>query len=204
LYHARRFGLDSVARPREALGDRFRSIHGEFPIVNSRERIDMEQLKGLPLGRQLILGAGVLLFIDMFFAWQSVDVGPFSVSRNGWHGFWGILLALLTLVLVAWVLVRAFGIEIPVNVPDGLTSLALGALILLFALIKNLSDDYSTVWSYIGIVLAAVVAYGGWLVFQASGESLPRVAAATAGAPAGMPDASADDAPPPASEADAT
>jgi hypothetical protein len=88
----------------------------------------MEQLKGLPLGRQLILGAGVLLFIDMFFAWQSVDVGPFSVSRNGWHGFWGILLGLLTLVLVAWVLVRAFGIEIPVNVPDGLTSLALGAL----------------------------------------------------------------------------
>ncbi len=49
----------------------------------------MEQLKGLPLGRQLILGAGVLLFIDLFLHWQSVDVGPFSVSRNGWHGFLG-------------------------------------------------------------------------------------------------------------------
>ena len=149
----------------------------------------MEQLKGLPLGRQLILGAGVLLFIDMFFAWQSVDVGPFSVSRNGWHGFWGILLALLTLVLVAWVLVRAFGIEIPVNVPDGLTSLALGALILLFALIKNLSDDYSTVWSYIGIVLAAVVAYGGWLVFQASGESLPNMSTTSSPSAASSPPA---------------
>jgi hypothetical protein len=135
----------------------------------------MEQLKGLPLGRQLILGAGVLLFIDMFLHWQSVDVGPFSVSRNGWHGFWGIVLGLLTIALVAWVAVRAFGIDVPLNLPDGLTSLALGGLILLFALIKNLSDDYSTFWSYVGIVLAAIVAYGGWLVFQASGEALPNV-----------------------------
>ena len=30
----------------------------------------MEQLKGLPLGRQLILGAGVLLLIDTFLDWQ--------------------------------------------------------------------------------------------------------------------------------------
>ena len=51
----------------------------------------MEQLKGLPLGRQLILGAGVLLLIDTFLHWQSVDIGPFTASRNGWHGFWGVL-----------------------------------------------------------------------------------------------------------------
>jgi len=35
----------------------------------------MEQLKGLPLGRQLILGAGVLLFIDTLLHWQEVDFG---------------------------------------------------------------------------------------------------------------------------------
>jgi hypothetical protein len=135
----------------------------------------MEQLKGLPLGRQLILGGGVLLFIDMFLHWQSVDVGPFSVSRSGWHGFWGVVLGLLTLALIVWVAVRAFGIDLPINLPDGVTSLALGVLILLFAVIKNLSDDYSTLWSYVGIALAAVVAYGTWLVFQSSGESLPNM-----------------------------
>ena len=50
-----------------------------------------------------------------------------------------------------------------------------GASILLFALIKNLADDYSAWPSYIGIVLAALVAAGAWLTFQLSGESLPNV-----------------------------
>ena len=41
----------------------------------------MEQLKGLPLGRQLILGAGVLLFVDSLLHWQQYDSGPFSAHR---------------------------------------------------------------------------------------------------------------------------
>jgi hypothetical protein len=61
----------------------------------------------------------------------------------------------------------------PMEIPEGLTSLVLGVLILAFALIKNLTDDYSTLWSYIGIVLAAIVAYGAWLVYQSSEESMP-------------------------------
>lgn len=44
----------------------------------------MDQLKDLPLGRKLILGAGGLLFIDTFFGWQSVSI----FSANAWHGFW--------------------------------------------------------------------------------------------------------------------
>jgi hypothetical protein len=129
----------------------------------------MEQLKGLSLGRKLILGAGALLFIDTFLPWQSL--GPFSV--NAWHGFWGVLLCLMTLALVLWVGARAFGLALPANVPDGLVTLALGALILLFALLKNLIDDFSAWGSYVGIVLAAGVAIGAWLAFQESGESLP-------------------------------
>lgn len=160
----------------------------------------MEQWKGLPLGRQLILGAGVLLLVDTFLHWQSVDVGPFSVSRSGWHGFWGVLLGLLTIALVAWVAVRALGVDLPLNVPDGLTTLALGALILLFAVIKNLSDDYSTIWSYVGIVLAAIVAYGAWLVFQSSGEALPNMSTGGSSTPA----APAAPAAPPESPPDST
>jgi hypothetical protein len=135
----------------------------------------MEQVKGLPLGRQLILGAGVLLLIDTFLPWQKISVGPFSKSWTAWHGFWGVLLGLMTIALVAWVAARAFGVALPANVPDGLTTLALGALILLFAVIKNLADDYSAWGSYLGIVLAAAVAVGAWLTFQLSGESLPNV-----------------------------
>jgi hypothetical protein len=84
-------------------------------------------------------------------------------------------MSLMVIVLVAWVAARAFGVELPANIPDGLTTLALAALILLFAVIKNLADDYSAWGSYLGIVLAAAVAVGAWLTFQLSGEALPNV-----------------------------
>lgn len=156
----------------------------------------MEQWKGLSLGRKLILGAGVLLLIDTFFNWQSVSVGVSGVTvvsagQSAWHGFLGVLLGLLTLALVLWVGARALGVALPANIPDGLATLAVGGVIVLFALLKTLTESYSAWPSYVGIVLAAGVAGGAWLAFQESGESLPRVAAATAGAPAGgMPDAS--------------
>jgi cellobiose-specific phosphotransferase system component IIC len=142
----------------------------------------MERLNDLSMGRKLALGAAVLLLIDTFFAWQKVEVGvpgiaTVSAKANAWHGFWGVLLGLLTIALIAWLAARALGVALPDAVPDGLTTLALGVLILAFALIKNLADDYSAWASYVGIVLAALVALGAWQVFQESGEELPRTAA---------------------------
>jgi hypothetical protein len=149
----------------------------------------MEQLMGLSRSRQIILGACALLLIATFLPWQKVsfslgEFGEGSVSRNAWHGFWGVLLGLLTIVLLLWVAARAFGIALPANIPDGLATLALGAAIFLFALLKNLTDDFSAWGSYIGIVLAAGVAYGAWLAFQESGEELPAMPRGTAAAPA--------------------
>ena len=40
----------------------------------------MPNLSTLSRGTQLLVGAGVLLLIDMFLEWQSVDVGPFSAG----------------------------------------------------------------------------------------------------------------------------
>lgn len=144
----------------------------------------MEQLKGLSLGRKLILGAGVLLFVDTFFAWQKVSVHvagvtDISATANAWHGFWGVLLGLLTISIVLWVAARAFGVALPADIPDGLATLSLGALIVLFAVLKTVTESSSAWASYVGIVLGALVAAGAWLAFQESGESLPRVATAT-------------------------
>jgi hypothetical protein len=169
----------------------------------------MEQLKGLSLGRKLILGSGVLLLIDTFLNWQSVSVAlsgvtVVSAGQNAWHGFWGVLLGLLTLALVLWVGARAFGIALPSNIPDGLATLAVGGLIVLFALLKTVTESYSAWPSYVGIVLGAGIAYGAWLAFQESGESLPRVATATAGMPAASPPAADDEAPSTPSGADPT
>ena len=136
----------------------------------------MDKINELSLGRKLILGAGILLFLDMFLHWQSVDVGPFTVGRNGIHGFWGVFLLLMTVAIVALAGARAFGVALPEGLPEGLISLVLGVLIFLFAVIKNIADDYSAWPSYVGIVLAALVAYGGWLVHQESGGTIPRFA----------------------------
>jgi hypothetical protein len=139
----------------------------------------MDRFKELALGRQLILVGGVLLIIDSFFAWQKVTFNGIgisaSASASAWHGFWGVLMGLLTIAIVGWVAARVYGVELPANLPDGLVTLVLGGLILLFALVKNLSDDYSAWASYVGIVLAGVVAAGAWLNVQASGEALPSV-----------------------------
>jgi len=137
----------------------------------------MEQLKGLPLGRQLILGAGVLLFIDTLLHWQEVEIGPISAGRNAWHGFWGFFMCLMVIAIVLWTAARAFNVALPEQVPDGLATLVLGVLIPVFALLKAITDDFVHWPAWIGVILGAVIAYGAWLVFSASGEKLPSMPA---------------------------
>ena len=133
----------------------------------------MPDLASISTGTKLVLGAGLLLLIDTFLSWQkvSVDVSGVevaAVSANAWHGFWGVLLGLLTIALLVWVGLQVAKVDLPVKLPvaDSMVTLGLGGLILLFAVIKNLVDDFSTVWSYIGVVLAAAVAAGAWLRSQ--------------------------------------
>jgi len=141
----------------------------------------MDRLKGLPLGRQIVLGAGVLLLIDSFLHWQQVDVGPFSAHRTAWHGFWGIVMCLALIVLLVWTAARAFEVALPVNVPDGLTTLGLSVLIVVFAFIKAITDDAVHWPAWLGVVLAAIMTYGAWLVFSASGETLPNMSMGSSG-----------------------
>ena len=142
----------------------------------------MEQLKGLPLGRQLILGAGVLLLIDTFLDWQhaSVTINGVTIGGGGqsaWHGFWGVIMCLALVVLLAWTAARAFNVTLPAQVPDGLATLGLGVLIPVFALLKAITDDFVHWPAWIGVILGAVIAYGAWQVFASSGEKLPSMPA---------------------------
>jgi hypothetical protein len=137
----------------------------------------MDKLNALPLGRKLVLGAGVLLFIDTFLQWQQVSFGPISAGRNAWHGFWGVLMCLMVIALLLWTVARVFGVALPGNEPDGLVTLALGVLIPLFALLKAITDDAVHWPAWVGVILGAVVAYGAWLVFSESGEKLPSMQA---------------------------
>jgi|SRR5579883_598612 len=142
----------------------------------------MDLLKELSLGRRLVLVAGVLLFIDTFLDWQRVSIGvsgivSVSAGQSAWHGFWGVGLGLLVVAIVLWVVAHALEIRLPANLPDGVVTLALGVLIPVFAILKALTDDYVHWPAYVGIVLAAAIAWGAWLVFAESGERLPHVTA---------------------------
>jgi hypothetical protein len=142
----------------------------------------MEQLKGLPLGRQLILGAGVLLLIDTFLDWQqasakALGVTVVSVGWSAWHGFLGIVMCLALIALLAWTIAGAFGVTLPEQVPDGLATLGLGALIPVFALLKAITNDAVHWPAWLGVLLGAAIGYGAWLVFAESGEKLPSMPA---------------------------
>lgn len=132
----------------------------------------MDRFNALGRGMQIMLVASVLLLLDSFiFNWQEVSIDVLGVEAssgiNAWHGFWGVAMGLLTIVLLAWIVARLAAVDIPV--PVSLTAAVLAFLIFACALIKNLSDDYSTFWSYLGVGLAAVIAVGAWLQIQEAG-----------------------------------
>jgi hypothetical protein len=170
----------------------------------------MERFNALGRGMQIMLVASVLLLIDSFFRWQEVefDLGPLgggSAGVTAWDNFLGIVMGLLTIVLIAWIVARIARVEIPIPVSPAMTGAVLAVLIFALALLKNLTDDFSTFWSYLGVVLAALIAVGAWLVVQEAGgvehlksqmPSSGRAAAPAAEASAPAPPAAAEPAPP--------
>ena len=129
----------------------------------------MDRLSALSRGTQVMLVAGVLLLIVTFFDWQSIDLGPVDVGQSAWNGFWGVVMGLVLIVLLAWLVARLAGVTVNLPVSETMIAAVLAAIVLLFAVIKNLVDDFSSFWSYVGIVLAAAIAAGAWLNVQAAG-----------------------------------
>ena len=137
----------------------------------------MERFNALGRGAQLMLVGGVLLLIDLFLPWQDFDVGGIAdelgvdASFSGWRGFAGVVLGLLTIVMLAWLIVRLASVDIPLPVSTAMTGALLGVLILIFAVIKILTilGDETTIWAWIGLALAMVIAVGAFQVVQEAG-----------------------------------
>ncbi len=158
----------------------------------------MDRFNALGRGMQIMLVGGVLLFIDLFFRWQEVefDLGPLgeqSAGVSAWDNFLGIVLGLLTIALIVWIVLQLAAVDIPLPVSGAMVAAVLGGLILLVAILKNLTDDYSTIWSYVGVALAAVIAFGAWQVIEGAGgintlrsEMPSRTASSTMDSPSPM------------------
>lgn len=142
------------------------------------ERIQMATFKALSRGSQIVLVAGPLLFLSLFFTWQYVEVdygraGVATLSLDGWDA-WGLLLSLLVLATVVLVALRSFTEgELSEDVPWPKITFGLGAAILAVALVKNATDAGSSWLSYGFVGLAGAVAVGtylDWAVTRRSGQ----------------------------------
>lgn len=134
-------------------------------------------LSNLSTATKVLLGAGILLFIDLFFAWQQVSVGAagfhVTASQSGWHGL-GVVVGLLVIALIVWEGLQVANVNLNINLPVALVSAGLAAGILLFTVIKFLVDNEARHWpSWVGLLLAVGIAGGGWLRYSAGGAAAP-------------------------------
>jgi len=166
----------------------------------------MERFNALGRGAQIMLVGAVLLLIDLFLPWQDFDVGGIAdelgvdATFSGWRGFAGVVLGLLTIIVLAWCIVRLASVDIPLPVSTAMTAALLGTLVLIFAIIKILTilGDEQTIWAWLGLVLAIVIAVGAFQTVQeAGGVDTLRSEASSLGSSGQTAPAATTPAPPP-------
>ena len=144
----------------------------------------MSQSKGFDMskmstaGKILVIASG-LYVIDTFLQWNRVciDLGIDIAGVNncagvaGTHGLGSINL-ILALALVAWEVMWVMDVKIGTT-PRALVSAGLaGALVILTILKIVIDNEFLYIFAWIGLILAIVIGYGGflrWKEYQAEG-----------------------------------
>jgi hypothetical protein len=134
----------------------------------------------MALGSKIIMVAGILLLVDSFLQWQKVCISFGGVTAacagvSAWSGsgsFFGLLMGLLLIVLLIFEGVQLAKVDMG-NLPMPKTKIsaylafAVGVCSILKVLLALTSSIKPSLFAWIGLVLALVVAYGGYLQFKA-------------------------------------
>jgi hypothetical protein len=127
-------------------------------------------------GSKILMGAGLLLFIDLFLPWQRVDFGPFGGGFNvsGFSGL-GVLVAILVIALLVWEGLLIAGVNINMGTTSpALISAILGGATALFTIILFLTRLTAISFgAFIGLILALVLAYGAYVRYNESRVTTP-------------------------------
>ena len=137
----------------------------------------MRRIADFGLGTKVLLGAGGLLLVSLFLTWQATPVdfgknGTVTRGLDGWD-FWGLVMALATLAVVILAVAREHDDDLAFDPRVTRTVLALGCFVFVAAVLKNVRDTDSTWASYLGVLLAGLVAVGAYLDFSHERDPKP-------------------------------
>jgi hypothetical protein len=119
----------------------------------------------LSVGAEVTWVSGLVLAVSSFTSWYSGESveGP-TLSVTGWNsGTLGKLVFLVGVAVVCLAALRRFGLEFPAALPEPLVVIALGALGVVFVLIRIVSVPDSVVATAgrsIGIWISLLAAVG--------------------------------------------
>lgn len=138
----------------------------------------------LSTGEKIAGVAAVLLFISMFLAWfgfetagEALGIGG-SFSFNAWESFDFIDLILLVTVLVTLGAVFAQASDAVIDFPLFPVVAVLGGLstlLVLYRIIDPPGGADREFGVFLGLILSALVAYGGYRAMQEEGSSFGEV-----------------------------
>jgi hypothetical protein len=113
-------------------------------------------------GGRLEWVAGLVLAISAFTGWYAGSGEGPTVAVIGWHtGALGKLVFFIGLAVIALVVLREAGFELPASVPESLVVIALGSLATVFVIIRLISvpdDFFGTRGRGIGIFISLIAA----------------------------------------------
>jgi hypothetical protein len=137
----------------------------------------MQRISSFGVGTKLLLAAGTLLVVDLFLTWQTVPLdfgrnGTVTKSLDAWD-FWGLLIGLATLAVVVLAVAREFDDGLAFDLRWDRVVLGLGVAVFVLTVLKNFRDSDSAWASYLGVVLAGVVAAGAYLASVQEREPTP-------------------------------
>ena len=134
---------------------------------------------------KILLIGGLLFFIDLFLPWYSCSLaGTIGCgTASGWHGALGVLVGIIIILILVMEVLIVLGVPVNVGTPamrnqiEGVLAMVLLVLTFLHVLLKPSAPSIVHVgweiWAWIGLILSAVIAYGGYMRWQEAKVTTP-------------------------------
>ncbi|HEX7464511.1 MAG TPA: hypothetical protein VF382_06425 [Actinomycetota bacterium] len=125
-------------------------------------------MSGMSTASKILLAGGFLYFVDMLLKWNKVCFLGVCPGVNGWEGGLGLLDGLLVIVIIAVEVLALLKVDLLTPQLRSMISAGAAGLLLVFTLLKVLivDNDFLAWPAWLGIILAFVIAYGGWMRWQ--------------------------------------